>query len=91
MKYFDWDEEKNAELKQERNISFEKIIIYINDGKVIDVIDHPNKGRYHNQKIYIIAINEYVYAVPFVEDEEKYFLKTIIPSRKLTKKYLLGR
>lgn len=91
VKYFDWDEEKNTKLKQERDISFEKIIISIHEGKVLDIIEHPNRRRYPNQKIYIIAINEYAYVVPFVEDEKKHFLKAIIPSRKLTKKYLRGR
>jgi hypothetical protein len=31
---------------------------------------------------------DYVYLVPFVEDEHTVFLKTIIPSRKATKQYI---
>lgn len=90
MKYFDWDKKKNERLKIERNISFEDAILAISEGKIFAVIDHPNKKHYSHQKIYIIAINDYAYLVPFVEDDEKYFLKTIIPSRKMTKKYLKG-
>jgi hypothetical protein len=56
---------------------------------LLNVVEHPNKKRYGKQKVMIVEINEYVYLVPFVEDEEKVFLKTIIPSRKATEKYLL--
>lgn len=91
MKYFDWDEEKNQKLKDERGISFADIQIAFEEGRVLDVIDHPNKKKYANQQMLIVEIEEYVYLVPFVEDEDKYFLKTIFPSRKMTKKYILER
>ncbi len=91
MKYFDWDEEKNQILKQEREISFEDIVIAIEDGQILDIVKHPNEKRYSNQKIFIINFNDYAYLVPFIEEEEKIFLKTIIPSRRATKKYLLER
>ncbi len=91
MKYFDWDEEKNRKLKAERDISFEEITTAIDEGKLLDIIENPNKNRYPNQKISIVNIQNYVYLVPLVEDEEKYFLKTIFPSRKMTKKYLIER
>lgn len=90
VKYFDWDKEKNKKLKQERGISFEQVTIAIREGKVLDVIQHPNTQKYPNQKMYVVNIDEYAYIVPFVEDEEKYFLKTIVPSRKMTRKYLKG-
>ena len=89
MKYFGWGEEKNQKLKETREISFEEIVKAIEENHVLDRIDHPNKSRYPNQKIMIIEINEYAYLVPFVEDKEKIFFKTIIPSRKMTKKYLI--
>ena len=89
MKYFDWDEEKNTKLKGEREVSFEEVVDAIEDNRVLDRIDHPNKKRYPNQKIMIVKINDYAYLVPFVENEEKIFFKTIIPSRKMTKKYLI--
>jgi len=88
MKYFDWDSEKNEWLIQERGISFEEILIAINDGYLLDIVEHANKSNYPNQKVFIVEIEDYAYLVPFVEDEEKVFLKTIIPSRKATKKYI---
>lgn len=90
MKYFDWDEEKNKQLKRERNISFEEVLIAIEEERLLDILEHPNKENYPNQKVFIVNINQYVYVAPFVEDEEKYFLKTIFASRKMTKKYLKG-
>lgn len=91
MKYFDWDEEKNQKLKDERGISFADIQIAFEEGRVLDVIDHPNKKKYGHQQMLIVEVEEYIYLVPFVEDKDKYFLKTIFPSRKMTKKYLLER
>ena len=88
MKYFDWSEEKNKQLHEERDISFEDILIAIDDGGLLDIRAHPNQKRYPQQKVFVIAIYEYAYLVPFVEDEEKIFLKTIIPSRKATRVYL---
>jgi len=87
MKYFDWNKEKNQKLKKERGVSFEEVVILIGEEKVIDVISNPSKN-FSNQKVYIIEINQYIYYIPFVEDEEKIFLKTIIPSRKVKNKYL---
>lgn len=91
MKYFDWDKVKNAILKVQREVCFEDVQIAIEEGKLLDITDHPNKGKYPHQKIFVVEINNYVYLVPFVEDEEKIFLKTIIPSRKATKKYIIDR
>lgn len=88
MKYFDWDLKKNEILKQGRGVSFEEILIAIEEGYLLDIIEHPREQKYPSQKIFVIAIDEYVYLVPFVEDETKIFLKTIIPSRKATKQYL---
>jgi uncharacterized DUF497 family protein len=90
VKYFDWDKEKNRKLKQERGISFEEVVLAINKEQLLDIIEYPNKEKYPNQKIYIVNINNYAYIVPFVEDNEKQFLKTIVPSRKMTKKFLKG-
>lgn len=89
MKYFDWNEKKNLKLQAERGISFEEIKVAIESGKVLDTFNHPNQKRYPNQKIMVVEMDDYVYLVPFIKkDEEKVFLKTIIPSRKATKKYL---
>jgi uncharacterized DUF497 family protein len=89
MKAFDWDNEKNKILIAERGISFEEIIFSIGKpGGLLDVIDHHNAAKYRGQQVFIVAVRGYVYAVPFIEDETKIFLKTIYPSRKLTKQYL---
>lgn len=88
MKYFDWSPTKNEQLKTERNVLFEDIVFAIEHGELLDIIEHPNKKKYPNQKIFIVKINNYVYLVPFVEDENIIFLKTIIPSRKMTLEYL---
>ncbi|HRN70848.1 MAG TPA: BrnT family toxin [Candidatus Woesebacteria bacterium] len=86
MKYIEWNKDKNDKLKRERNISFEEVVILIQDGKERDVIDNPS-SHFPNQKIYVVEVHDYIYYVPYVEDEHKIFLKTIIPSRKATKKY----
>ncbi|WP_019499482.1 BrnT family toxin [Pseudanabaena sp. PCC 6802] len=88
IKPFRWNTEKNNQLQAERGISFEVAVLAIAEGKVLDVIEHPNQERYPSQRIFIIEVNQYVYLVPFVESTEEIFLKTIIPSRKLKKKYL---
>ncbi len=78
---------KNEWLKKERGISFEDVVFEIINDNILGVSNHPNQEKYPNQKIYSILINEYVYLVPYVENELEIFLKTIIPSRKDTKKY----
>lgn len=88
LKPFRWNVDKNSQLQQERQINFETIVSAITGGKLLDTIEHPNQERYPNQRIYIVEIDRYVYLVPFVEDDSEFFLKTIIPSRKMTKQYL---
>ena len=88
MKYFAWDDPKNAKLRKERGIGFEDIVFHIERGDLLDILEHPNPERYGGQRIFVVRREEYVYLVPFVEDEHKVFLKTIIPSRKATKQYL---
>jgi len=88
VKYFDWNNDKNEELLKDRGVSFEEVVFCIMNDGLLDVIEHPNKSKYPNQNIFIVDIDNYVYVVPFVEDDEVVFLKTIIPSRKMSKKYL---
>lgn len=88
MKYFAWDDEKNAKLKAERGIGFEDVVFHIERGDLLDTVDHPNPSRYAGQRMFIVRREDYVYLVPFVEDEHTMFLKTIIPSRKATKQHL---
>lgn len=90
MKIFSWNNEKNALLKTERQISFEEIVLYIEMGFLLDVLEHPNQEKYKGQKVFVVRVDDYVYLVPFIETEKEVFLKTIIPSRKATRKYLKG-
>ncbi|MGL1892023.1 MAG: toxin [Spirochaetaceae bacterium] len=84
---FEWNPEKNEFLKSERDISFEKVCFHIKRRDVWKITDHSNKELYTNQKLFYVIIEGYIYIVPFVEDEDYIFLKTIIPSRKATREY----
>ncbi len=86
---FEWSQEKNRKLIKERGISFEAIVFHIEGGDVLAIV--PGKGGFAHQRQFIIAVNGYVYIVPFVEEEDRVFLKTIIPSRKMTKRFLERR
>ncbi|MCA6572692.1 MAG: toxin [Pseudanabaena sp.] len=88
LKPFRWNVDKNNQLQQEREINFETIVAAVTGGRLLDTIEHPNQEKYPNQRIFIVEIDRYVYLVPFVEDDTEFFLKTIIPSRKMTKQYL---
>jgi len=88
VKYIDWDELKNAKLKTERNVCFEDVQTAIEENKVLDNSQHTNPERHPGQKILVVRIKNYAYLVPYIEDDNKIFLKTIIPSRKATKQYL---
>jgi len=89
MERFEWSDDNNLQLKQERGISFEEIVFVIEHGGLMDVIPHPNPEKYPNQFVYVIHINNYIYLVPFVKDDTgARFLKTIIPSRKAARSYL---
>lgn len=88
MKYFNWNQNKNEILKQERNISFEIIIFQIESGHLLDIIENKNQEKYKNQKVFVVEFEDYAFLVPFMETDDELFLKTIIPSRKATKKYL---
>lgn len=78
------------EATSERGISFEEIVFHIENGDLLDLLEHPNRDRYPNQRVFIVNVEGYAYLVPFVEDEHEVFLKTIIPSRKATRDYLGG-
>ncbi|MBC2742620.1 MAG: BrnT family toxin [Desulfosarcina sp.] len=91
MDYYKWNKEKNERLKTERGISFEQIAMHVERGDLLDIVTHPNQSKYPNQQVLVVEINDYVYLVPFVENENGKFLKTIIPSRKATRDYLGGK
>jgi uncharacterized DUF497 family protein len=91
MDYYQWDSQKNEKLKVERGISFEQIVMHIERGDVLDLVEHPNQKKYPGQQIIVIEINQYAYLVPFVESAEGKFLKTAIPIRKATRDYIGGK
>ncbi len=87
MKTFNWNADKNQQLMTERGLSFEAVLFSIQNGHLLDDIEHPNDGRYPGQRILVVDIDGYICLVPYVENSEEIFLKTIIPSRKATRQY----
>ena len=91
MEIFSWNTEENEILARERGITFEEIVQRIESGAKVIETDYPNKKKCPNQRILIVYVDGYAYLVPCVMDKNEYFLKTIIPSRKATRKYLGGK
>ena len=87
----DWNAAKNEILKSERGVSFEAVVATLIEDGFLDIVKHPNEKKYAHQKMFVVNVDNYVYLVPFVEDDEKIFLKTIIPSRDATKHYLIQK
>jgi uncharacterized DUF497 family protein len=88
MKPFRWPQDKNELLKAERGISFEEITVAVEAGALLDVVPHPNPKKYPRQKVMVVEVFGYAYLVPFVEEDDHFFLKTIIPSRKATRDFI---
>ena len=88
MKMFRWNHEKNETLKVQRNMSFEEIVLAIEADGLLDELRHPNSEKYPNQSVFVVVLDDYVYLVPYIEEPDHYFLKTVIPSRKATRDYL---
>lgn len=88
MKPFRWSPEKNTGFKRERGVSFESMVVAIEAGGLLDVLAHPNEEKYPRQRVLVVAHDSYAYLVPFVEEVDYIFLKTVIPSRKATRDYL---
>ncbi len=88
MKPFRWAAEKNETLKTTRGVSFESIVVAVEADGLLDIVEHPNKSKYPHQKVLIVSFDSYVYLVPFIEEADHFFLKTVIPSRKATRDYL---
>lgn len=87
-KPFRWDSEKNELLIQDRGVSFEEITVAVENGDLIQIVQHPNTAKYPRQKIMIVGIDGYAFLVPFVEEADYIFLKTIIPNRKATRDFI---
>ena len=88
MKVFRWDNEKNEWLKKNRRVSFEQVVILMEREDVLETIEHSNQDKYPDQKIAIVKMGDYAFLVRYVQKNDEIFLKTIIPSRKATNKYV---
>jgi uncharacterized DUF497 family protein len=88
MKVFRWNNDKNEWLKKHRGVCFEQVVILLERQDVLEVVEHPNQQKYPGQRIAIVRINDYTYLVPYVQERDEIVLKTIIPSRKATDKYI---
>jgi uncharacterized DUF497 family protein len=88
MNIFRWDNEKNELLKSTRGVCFEQVVLLMEKGEILDTIENPIQEKYPGQKIAVLMIDTYVYLVPYVENNEEILLKTILPSRKATNKYV---
>jgi uncharacterized DUF497 family protein len=88
MKVFRWDNEKNEWLKQNRGVCFEEVVILMEREDVLEIVDHPNQTKYPGQKIATVRLGDYAYLVSYIQESDEIFLKTIIPSRKATNKYV---
>lgn len=88
MKVFQWNNEKNEWLIEHRGVCFEQVVILMGQEDVLDIVEHPNQDEYPGQRVAIVKIGDYAYLVPYVQNGEELFLKTIIPSRKATNKYV---
>ena len=90
MKPIRWNADKSLLLKAERDVSFEEVLSAISQAGLLGVMDHPNRAKYGHQKMLVVRIRDYAYLVPYVESENEIFLKSIMPSRKATRDFLLG-
>jgi hypothetical protein len=86
-----FNEEKNQLLKATRGTGFEEILHAIEEGNLLADITHTSQRR-PDQRLYVVKIKKYAYAVPYIMNPNKreIFLKTIYPSRTLTKQYIQG-
>ena len=91
MKAYRWDPEKNELLKRDRGISFEQVVVAVEPGGLLDIVSHPKPEKYPRQRVLVVGFDGYVYLVPFIDAEDHYFLKTVIPSRKATRDHLHRR
>ena len=91
MKPFRWSSEKNRQLKIERGVSFEQMVVAMDDGGLLDILEHPNAAKYPKQKVLVVGSDGYASLVPCVEASDHVFLTTVIPSRKATRDYSRGK
>jgi uncharacterized DUF497 family protein len=90
MEIFNWSDAKNRKLKEDRGVCFEEIVFSIENGQLLDILEHPNPEKYSDQKLFVVTFDNYAYIVPFVRRGEEIFIITIFPSRMYTKRYITG-
>jgi hypothetical protein len=83
-----WNADKNLLLMAQRGVCFEDVLVAVAGEGLLANLAHPQPERYAHQKMWVVKMKAYVYLVPYVETEQRIFLKTIIPSRKATRQYL---
>jgi hypothetical protein len=88
MKPFRWNRTKDEKLRATRGVSFVDVLASYYAGRILDDIVHPGADRYPGQRVMIVEIRDYAYLVPYMETDEAIYWKTIIPNRKMTRKYL---
>jgi hypothetical protein len=87
---FSWNRDKNAVINRDRGISFERVVVAVEAGDILAVLEHPNPARYPGQQVYVVEIDGYAWAVPYRDEGERRVLLTAYPSRRLTRDYLRG-
>jgi len=85
---FEWDDIKNRNLLAERGLSFEMVVLALDDERLLDDMSHPNTQQYAHQRLMVVDIDGYACGVPYIVNEDHLFLKTIYQSRAFQKKYL---
>jgi uncharacterized DUF497 family protein len=83
-----WATSKNQSLRARHGIGFEEVLIAIAESRVLADVAHENAARYPNQRMLVVEIDRYAWAVPYVNEGERPFFKTLFPSRKLNRRYL---
>ena len=86
MSAITWDIHKNKKLKTERGISFEEVLVCIENEQVSAVIENPSKN-YKHQMAFVVALKGYVYYVPFVQEKES--IADICPFFRSNNSYML--
>lgn len=84
----EWSAAKNAVLKERHGFGFERVLVALSEGALLDNRTHPNSEQYGHQRQLVVEIDAYAWIVPFVQVDRTIFLKTMFPSRKATKFYL---
>lgn len=80
--WLEWNPKRNEVLKRERGLGFEDVESAIENGDFIGDFLHPNQERYPKQRVLIVEINDYACVVPYIQEGNVRFLKTVYRSRK---------